>query len=61
MLPNGALLAAADLEEKREEYRKWYDGYIFGSEALYCPWDVVNYTSALSYKKTAKPKNYWKS
>ena len=55
------LLAAAGLEEKREEYRKWYDGYIFGSEALYCPWDVVNYTSALLYKRTAKPKNYWKN
>ena len=55
------LLAAATLTEKREVFREWYDGYVFGSEAVYCPWDVVNYTSALLYKRTAKPKNYWKN
>ena len=55
------LLTAADLKEKRDVYRTWYDGYIFGNEAVYCPWDVVNYTAALLYKKTAKPKNYWKN
>ena len=55
------LLKTAELEEKRELFREWYDGYVFGSEAVYCPWDVVNYVSALMYKKTAKPKNYWKN
>ncbi len=55
------LLKAADLEEKRDVFREWYDGYIFGSDAVYCPWDVVNYTAALLYRKTARPKNYWKN
>ena len=55
------LLTAAELTEKREVFKEWYDGYIFGNEAVYCPWDVVNYTAALLYKKTAKPKNYWKN
>lgn len=56
-----ALLLAADLEEKRDIFKEWYDGYIFGDEAVYCPWDVVNYVSALQYRKSAKPKNYWKN
>ena len=55
------MLTAAGLEEKRSIFKEWYDGYIFGNESLYCPWDVVNYVSALLYKKTAKPKNYWKN
>ena len=53
------LLKTADLEEKRDTFREWYDGYVFGSNFVYCPWDVVNYTSDLLYKRTAKPKNYW--
>ena len=56
-----ALLKAADLEEKSGTFKAWYDGYVFGCEAVYCPWDVINYTAALLYKKTAKPKNYWKN
>ena len=56
-----ALLAKGDLEEKRPVFKEWYDGYIFGSESLYCPWDVINYVSALLYRKEAKPKNYWKN
>ena len=53
------MLKTADLEEKRDTFREWYDGYVFGNEYVYCPWDVVNYTSELLYKKTAMPKNYW--
>ena len=53
------MLKAADLEERRDTFREWYDGYVFGNEFVYCPWDVVNYTSELLYKKTARPKNYW--
>jgi hypothetical protein len=53
------LLKTADLVEKRDTFREWYDGYVFGNEFVYCPWDVVNYTSELLYKRTARPKNYW--
>ena len=28
---------------------------------MYCPWDVVNYLSALKKRKDAKPKNYWRN
>ena len=53
------LLLAAEREEMADVFKKWYDGYIFGREAVYCPWDVINYAAAILRDKNAKPKNYW--
>ena len=55
------LLGDADRKEAAAETKEWYDGYVFGNSYVYCPWDVVNHVSALRYKRTAKPKNYWKN
>ena len=55
------MLKSADRSEAAAEIKEWYDGYIFGNNYLYCPWDVVNHVSSLQYKRTAKPKNYWKN
>ena len=55
------LLSDADLMDKMEVIRNWYDGYIFGTTPVYCPWDVVSYVSTLLKRRTAKPKNYWKN
>ncbi len=55
------MLRAADRVEKADVIKKWYDGYIFGNSYLYCPWDVINYLSALKKRKDALPKNYWKN
>ena len=55
------MLKAADRKEAAKEIREWYDGYVFGNSYVYCPWDVINHISALRYKRTAKPKNYWKN
>ena len=55
------LLACAGIQEKRWIFKQWYDGYIFGSSAVYCPWDVVCYASELVRRDTAQPKNYWKN
>ena len=57
----GTMLDAADRAEAASEIKEWYDGYIFGNSYLYCPWDVINHISSLRYKKTARPKNYWKN
>lgn len=54
------LLAAADRQDKAEVIKEWYNGYVFGSSYVYCPWDVMNYMSALKKRNDAKPKNYWK-
>ena len=56
-----AILEAADRTDKADIIKEWYDGYIFGNSYVYCPWDVINYLSALQKRRTAKPKNYWKN
>ena len=55
------MLDRADRKEAAAEIKEWYDGYVFGNSYVYCPWDVINHISALRYKRTAKPKNYWKN
>lgn len=54
------MLSAAGHTDKADVIKEWYDGYVFGDSYVYCPWDVVNYVSALKTRKDAKPKNYWK-
>ena len=42
------------LSDRREEVKKWYDGFVFGKHAdMYNPWSIVNYLD----KKKAAP--YW--
>ena len=55
------MLEVAERKEAAEEIKEWYDGYVFGDSFVYCPWDVINHISALRYKRTTKPKNYWKN
>ncbi len=55
------ILAVFDRKEKAGLIKEWYDGYIFGNSRVYCPWDVINYLSALKNNKNALPKNYWKN
>jgi len=47
--------------EKTELVRSWYDGYVFGNTAVYCPWDVIRYVADLLEDETAQPQNYWKN
>lgn len=56
-----AILKAADRPETAGTIKEWYDGYVFGSSYVYCPWDVINYLSALKKRRDAWPKNYWKN
>lgn len=36
------LLREFGLSEMREEFREWYDGYLFGENKAYNPWSVLN-------------------
>ncbi len=47
------------LEDKLEKVKEWYDGYRFGNEEIYCPWDVIHYLNDLFDDSGAKPRNYW--
>ena len=55
------LLAETGCKDKADLIREWYDGYVFGSNSVYCPWDVASYVAALLHRKDAEPKNYWRN
>lgn len=42
------------VEDKEEELKDWYDGYIFGGGDIYNPWSVINYIS-----RGCIPQAYW--
>ena len=42
------------MEEQKEEVKRWYDGFIFGTQKdIYNPWSILNYLDSKSYK------TYW--
>lgn len=45
--------------EQYDVIKEWYDGYLFGSVGIYCPWDVINYCGDLRDASVTKPQNYW--
>ena len=55
------ILKDADVLDKAESIRVWYDGYHFGDFDVYCPWDVMNYLLELQRNPKAKPVSYWKN
>ena len=44
---------------KYGEVKEWYDGYRFGQQEVYCPWDVLNYVSDHLADRSAEPALYW--
>ena len=55
------LLQDADLMERADSMKEWYDCYHFGDFDVYCPWDVMNYLLELQHNPKAKPISYWKN
>lgn len=56
------LLTDADLNEWYDTVSDWYDGYIFGRDKMYCPWDVMMFVGSLidgSYSSAMGPESYW--
>ena len=56
------LLADAGLPKLYGTVAEWYDGYIFGREKMYCPWDVLSFVRSKldgSYSEVNGPENYW--
>lgn len=54
------LLSDAGFASRKEDVKNWYDGYRFGNQEIYCPWDVLNYVSDLESDPLMMPANYWK-
>lgn len=53
------LLKEYGIESHQAEFKEWYDGYRFGEQDVYCPWDVLNYAYDLINSTKAQPKAYW--
>ncbi len=56
------ILEDAGITDRYDEVSEWYDGYIFGNEKMYCPWDVLRYVSSVldgSYSEDMGPESYW--
>ena len=52
------LLSDYHMDEKFDEVKEWYDGYLFGSYEMYNPWRVLKYVQKYVQEK-AKPESYW--
>ena len=53
------LLSYYEMEELYLVVKEWYDGYQFGKEEIYCPWDVLNYIREHIGDRNVPPKLYW--
>ncbi|MCD8218245.1 MAG: ATP-binding protein [Clostridiales bacterium] len=48
-----------NLNDYYEITREWYDGYLFGTVNVYCPWDVINWCDQLYNSRDRTPQNFW--
>ena len=48
-----------DTEERFDDLKKWYDGYLFGNTEVYNPWSVIKFQSDLTANPQALPRPYW--
>ena len=53
------MLKYFDLSQHYDTIKEWYDGYLFGKQAVYCPWDVISYCKNLCADSSAMPEDYW--
>lgn len=43
------------LEERINEAKSWYNGYVFGNSVIYNPWSILNFVD----NRNSEPKPYW--
>lgn len=53
------ILSYYKIETQYDVIKEWYDGYQFGKENIYCPWDVINYIADYLNDSQMQPKLYW--
>ena len=52
-----ALMIKAGRQDRMEEVRLWYNGYLFGDSVIYNPWSVLNYLA----DEKGETRPYWVS
>lgn len=53
------MLLSYGLQDREQEVRKWYDGYLFGETSVYNPWSVLNYIDDALENRNIFPRPYW--
>jgi len=46
----GQALKDFSLEDRAENVRDWYNGYVFGGRIVYNPWSIINYLNSIDKK-----------
>ena len=46
------------VESKKDEIKKWYNGYRFGNDYVYCPWSLMEYCLSVT-DGSEEPEAYW--
>ena len=54
-----SMLEYYELPNRVQDAKDWYDGYHFGDDEIYCPWDVINFCSDLQLDANIEPIAYW--
>ena len=52
------MLEYYELEDKAEDIKKWYDGYLFGQTHVYNPWSVISYLNGVIADRITYPRPY---
>lgn len=47
------------INDKINELKEWYDGYLFGSTEIYNPWSTLRYIEDISLHNKSYPEAYW--
>lgn len=53
------ILKYYNLEDKADEIKEWYDGYLFGDTQIYNPWSTINHIKNLTANPNYPCKPYW--
>ena len=47
------------MDDRIEEARIWYDGYLFGDTEIYNPWSIIKYVDSIVNNGKKFPEPYW--
>ncbi|MBE5871409.1 MAG: AAA family ATPase [Lachnospiraceae bacterium] len=53
------MLCDYDMEDRIEEAKEWYDGYLFGNTEIYNPWSIIKYVAEIGVNGKQFPRPYW--
>lgn len=53
------ILSYYHIEQYQKEFKRWYDGYLFGKTEIYNPWSTLLYVNKLIKTTSITGKSFW--